>query len=70
MHTIGKDGDGTWWVARCEIEAVEMGGSRTCIALLFSKLNFASALCLCNSLNGGNVVLVDAELRFLERCAV
>lgn len=67
MHTIGKDGDGTWWVARQEIEPAG-SGSQTVLSPMFVKLSFNSALRLCNYLNGGSAILDN--LIPLEQCAV
>ena len=49
MHTMRRDGDGTWTVGFVENDS--MNGS--CYVVIFKGMGFDSALRLCSVLNGG-----------------
>lgn len=64
MHTIGRDGDGTWWVARMEVhDSVSM------VNVMFKGMTFGRAALLCNYLNGGGKD-ITFFLDKAEECAV
>lgn len=62
MHTIGKDGDGTWYVARVEVDS-----GTSCVQMLFKGMYFPSALLLCNVLNGGVYAMDALDIQQWER---
>lgn len=55
MHTISKDGDGTWCVGRMELQAEPGCGSYHGFMVLLKGMSFLNALRMCSVLNGGPV---------------
>lgn len=64
MHTIGRNSDGTWFVAR----AVIVEGT-TMLEMIFNDISLSAAMRACSMLNGSGDSIRDEQLRILERCA-